>query len=165
MNVISYEKAYCLYPRATVHEHRTLVCGLNPSPNRPEALRKYLLRGFKIVRRINPNTCDDIIDRSFPVGPRYIGDSQCWTLTLNMEGVDSGCTISGMTLPHDPVSISNWSLAIRRPPYYDIEMDCAVLNMTCFHFRYVYYSVPVLRMAHEMANERYRDKTSGVPLV
>ncbi|KAH8092522.1 hypothetical protein BXZ70DRAFT_898119 [Cristinia sonorae] len=98
MNVISYEKAYCIYPRATLHEHCSLNNELYSSPTRPEALQKYTTRGFKFCRSLR-HIAD--IDLGFRVAGRYIGDSLCWTLSLNTDGVGSGCVIPGT---HEPLA-------------------------------------------------------------
>ncbi|KAH9942558.1 hypothetical protein B0H21DRAFT_523328 [Amylocystis lapponica] len=49
MNVISYEKAYALYPRATFEERRSLVCPTDGLPQEP-AINKYATRGWEMVR-------------------------------------------------------------------------------------------------------------------
>ncbi|TBU53566.1 hypothetical protein BD310DRAFT_937845 [Dichomitus squalens] len=51
MNVISYEKAYCLFPRATLEERRTLISSScrGRSRHRAEGLAKYERRGYKLI--------------------------------------------------------------------------------------------------------------------
>lgn len=108
MNLISYEKAYCLYPRATVHEHLSLVTTLRPSRGHPAALAKYESRGFGILssESLLPH------DPDFPLGTRYIGDRQCWTLPLNLEGVEVSWPVNGASAPltQDPVAATSWRL-------------------------------------------------------
>ncbi|RDX55338.1 hypothetical protein OH76DRAFT_1396720 [Lentinus brumalis] len=51
MNVISYEKAYCLFPQATLEERRTLLstsCRGRGKP-RMDGLAKYQMRGFQVL--------------------------------------------------------------------------------------------------------------------
>ena len=51
MNVISYEKAYCLFPRATLEERRTVVsssCRGN-ARHRAGGLAKYARRGYNLT--------------------------------------------------------------------------------------------------------------------
>ena len=50
MNVISYEKAYCLFPRATLEERRALVSSscLGKGKHREDGLDKYRRRGYTI---------------------------------------------------------------------------------------------------------------------
>ena len=50
MNVISYEKAYCLFPRATLEERRALVSSSCLGRGRPheDGLDKYRRRGYTI---------------------------------------------------------------------------------------------------------------------
>ncbi|KAH8092523.1 hypothetical protein BXZ70DRAFT_1010836 [Cristinia sonorae] len=110
MNVISYEKAYCLYPRATLHDHHTVINDLPPSSSQPAALSKYKERGFTICNDIR---CDEaVVDISFRLWNRSIGDSLCWSIPLDMEGVGPGYLLPGKHQPlsHDPVSISQWRL-------------------------------------------------------
>lgn len=80
MNIISHEYAYCLFPRATIHEHRSLMCCMTPNTAQPLALKKYQERGFTIVETTSPNQAG--VDPGIPVGARYVGDSKCWTLPL-----------------------------------------------------------------------------------
>lgn len=131
MNVISYEMAYCLYPRATLHEHRTLVSGDKPSPTQPAALLKYSERGFEIM----------LVDRGrlrvrslFAENMRYMGDSQCWTLTLDTAWMQaSSWPICGLPmLSHDPVSATSWNLTIG----YSVYMSYRVtkFSKTAFHY-------------------------------
>ena len=51
MNVISYEKAYCLFPQATLEERRTLLSSScrRKGKHRLAGLAKYAARGFKIL--------------------------------------------------------------------------------------------------------------------
>ena len=86
MNVISYEMAYSLYPRASVHNHRTLVCEINVSSAQTQAaaLKKYEDRGFALVKKTTTP-----IDPDFPAGVRFMGDAQCWSLPLDMTGMES----------------------------------------------------------------------------
>ncbi|RPD67435.1 hypothetical protein L227DRAFT_491594 [Lentinus tigrinus ALCF2SS1-6] len=51
MNVISYEKAYCLFPQATLEERRTLLSSScrGKGKHRMEGLAKYQARGFDIL--------------------------------------------------------------------------------------------------------------------
>ena len=51
MNVISYEKAYCLFPQATLEERRTLLSSScrGKGKHRLAGLAKYAARGFKIL--------------------------------------------------------------------------------------------------------------------
>lgn len=142
MNVISYEMAYCLYPRATLHEHHTLVSGEEASPTRPAALLKYSGRGFEIM----------VVDRGrLPAGSlfaedmRYMGDSQCWTVTLDTVGIQAfSWPISGQPLLScDPVSATSWHQKIGISVIY-MSYRVSKFYKTSFHYLValsVYYAL------------------------
>ncbi|KAI0355447.1 hypothetical protein OH77DRAFT_1424945 [Trametes cingulata] len=56
MNVISYEKAYCLFPWATLEERRSLLSSScrGRSTRRQAGLDKYARRGFALVSALAP---------------------------------------------------------------------------------------------------------------
>ncbi|KAI0832865.1 hypothetical protein BC628DRAFT_1309080, partial [Trametes gibbosa] len=59
MNVLTYEKAYCLFPRATLEERRSLLSSScrGRSKRRAVGLAKYARRGFTLLSALAP---DDI---------------------------------------------------------------------------------------------------------
>lgn len=59
MNVLTYEKAYCLFPRATLEERRSLLSSScrGRSKRRSAGLAKYASRGFTLLSALAP---DDI---------------------------------------------------------------------------------------------------------
>ncbi|KAH8092536.1 hypothetical protein BXZ70DRAFT_898267 [Cristinia sonorae] len=132
MNVISFEKAYSLYPRATLHERRTFVNDLAPSPARQRAYQKYTERGFHLCYGTVPNSSG--VDPAFPLGNRYIGDEHCWTIPLDISGVGPGCRLprSRKPLLHDPVSASSWRFDRHARPF-----DVTVYSYCTLFFRYV----------------------------
>ncbi|EIW56989.1 uncharacterized protein TRAVEDRAFT_81046, partial [Trametes versicolor FP-101664 SS1] len=85
MNVISYEKAYCLFPRATLEERRSLLSWSSQgrSKRRAEGLVKYASRGFKMLTHLHfAEYATHQPIRSFPLKPRWIGDTDTWVLSL-----------------------------------------------------------------------------------
>ncbi|TCD68642.1 hypothetical protein EIP91_010297 [Steccherinum ochraceum] len=112
MNVISYEKAYSLYPRASIVNHRSLVTCMQPSNGQPAALKKYADRGFSIETFVGG------YDRDFALGKRYIGDGDCWTLNLDMTGVQAHWAPNDVSTPltHDPVCATSWDLTVSCDP-------------------------------------------------
>ncbi|KAI0371470.1 hypothetical protein BV20DRAFT_941761, partial [Pilatotrama ljubarskyi] len=148
MNVISYEKAYCLFPWATLEERRSLLSSScrGRSKRRQEGLAKYARRGFTLISRLYP---DDIeLDpasaasssssryRSSPrtrkkpafrIGWRWIDDSASWVLPLPLAGVALPLPTNASTpaLTHDPVAVCNWE--VRYPPRPD-EQRGAVMH-------------------------------------
>ncbi|KAI3621259.1 hypothetical protein WG66_014464 [Moniliophthora roreri] len=100
MNVISYSHGYCLYPKATFEEKRSLICFSSEKPERDVARQKYVDRGWKML---NPDGSEWRSDchyhsyqpshngsllasarlESFRVDRlRHVGDSYCWTIAL-----------------------------------------------------------------------------------
>ncbi|TCD68623.1 hypothetical protein EIP91_010278 [Steccherinum ochraceum] len=137
MNVISYEKAYSLYPRGTLHEHRNLVFRSEHLPGRAKALKKYERRGFKPVRHDPPPSRGEI-SRSFPYGARYAEDTWCWRIPLDVAGVDTRWRIPGRNtvLPGDPVSATSW---VHEPSTsYELgELRFEAVTSKNLHFGYV----------------------------
>lgn len=80
MNVITHNAAYSLYPYATFHERRSLVCG-TPGTTREQARDKYRDRGWSMEERINMSEMWD--QRSdFSIGRRWVGDGRCWKIPM-----------------------------------------------------------------------------------
>ncbi|KAI0715614.1 hypothetical protein C8T65DRAFT_573015 [Cerioporus squamosus] len=115
MNVISYESAYCLFPRATLEERLTLLSSSSKGiyRNRGEALAKYVERGFNVILTIPANSrqfsgpCS-----AFPLGWRWIDDDISWVVSLDMSGVNLPRPLNSQSSPveHDPSSITNWHM-------------------------------------------------------
>ncbi|KAI0649612.1 hypothetical protein C8Q79DRAFT_997722 [Trametes meyenii] len=88
MNVIAYNKAYCLFPRATLEERRSLLTWSSQgrAKRRIEGLVKYSARGFRMLEFLEDN---EVItsqpERSFPLKPRWMGDSDTWDEGAIME--------------------------------------------------------------------------------
>jgi len=79
MNVITYNKAYSIYPQATFIERRSLV--YNRTEKSFEARHKYEGRGWKQVEYLEAADLNNE-GSSFARGPHRLGDSKCWTIDL-----------------------------------------------------------------------------------
>lgn len=128
MNVISFEKAYCLFPRATIEEHMCLFhssftthhshypedCGLRPTPRFQQDMGA--LFGF---------------------GARWLGDSQTWTIPLNPHGIALPLFPGPYSapLPFDPVRITSFSV------HYDLavgtRISFSILRSQIIRYSYV----------------------------
>ena len=108
MNVIAWDYAYCLYPRATLEERRSLVCRAD-GPNQVTAEAKYRARGWEIVHSLPP--CAPY-DRAFPSGLRFMGDPNMWRLKLDTAQILPPFPPSqhGSRLSTDPVAATSWKL-------------------------------------------------------
>jgi len=113
MNVISYNKAFSLYPLGTLAQRQSLKCATD-GPNQEPAIEKYETRGWKMITNIDPKLPGS---QAFATKARYVGDSHCWTVPLNTQGVKppTGWTRRSTPFTRDPVEASNWVLADLSP--------------------------------------------------
>lgn len=79
MNVITHDRAYSIYPRATYIERRSLVC--NRSEISFEERSKYESRGWIQVPYLEAHDYNNP-SSSFARGSRRLGDRRCWTINL-----------------------------------------------------------------------------------
>ena len=80
MNVITFEKAYCLFPRATLDDRLSLVCTSRQDDTIEAVFQKYTTRGWNIIRSV-----DDIEhvtqDPALDVNQRrWIDDRYTWSI-------------------------------------------------------------------------------------
>ncbi|PPQ72160.1 hypothetical protein CVT24_002411 [Panaeolus cyanescens] len=95
MNIITSNKAYCLYPRATLVDKRSLVVRRPDflEQRSADAIHKYHQRGYS-MEYIVENERDISSPRSaYCVGPRSVGDSKCWV--LDIQGSETSPTSLG----------------------------------------------------------------------
>ena len=112
MNVITFEKAYCLFPRATLDERLSLVCTSRQDDIIEAIYQKYTTRGWNIVRSV-----DDIegltsdpalqLDRY-----RWINDRLVWSIDLPLPNFfrKTLMPLNKRTnaLGRDPASVTSW---------------------------------------------------------
>lgn len=126
---------------------------MHPSPGQPGALLKYGERGFDVINQIA------LSDPGFPTGPRYIADKKCWTLPLDMEGLDATHVINASSQPlsQDPIAAASWSLWVHVPsvdapePY--VELQCRKQRFDHLFHHYSCVSGNPYEFAHEMITE------------
>lgn len=111
MNIIAFNKAYCLYPRATLQERLSLVCTFRDDADVECVYTRYNNRGWGIIRsyRMAPGFT---LDPSFSYGARWIDDGFSWSIPLSYHFKHEVISINSQTPPlvHDPVSITSWIL-------------------------------------------------------
>lgn len=113
MNVISFEKAYSLYPKATFEERSSLVCATSDGPRQEPAMKKYEQRGWKMVvcgqdEEIQSHFhCDEELEKY-----RWMGDAHCWTIHLDIANIHDRLhpNDDSPRLLHDPVVAASWLL-------------------------------------------------------
>lgn len=140
MNVISFNKAYCLFPRATLEERRSLLSWSSQgrSNRRQEGLDKYSARGFAMLNYLEE---DEFITshrgRSFPFGPRWLGDIDTWVINLDVQGVQfpPSPDPSAATRICDPVVTT--SFFMRYDDNDGAIMDFSVLESPVLRYSYV----------------------------
>ena len=76
LNVISWEKAYCLYPVRTLDRNEQLVLKSYLVEREEEGLRKYAARGFSVVLWNEMKEEDDVAQ------VRRVGDKSTWVVKL-----------------------------------------------------------------------------------
>lgn len=114
MNFISWHKAYCLYPLATLEHRKGLRRRKHWQPAEEElhesdrlALAKYADRGFSIVR-VGQRPAEDRL--YLPNVVRRVGDAHCWTIPLDCTGV----TDSAPYPSWDPVEGNTFQLTAKK---------------------------------------------------
>ena len=83
MNLITHNKAYSIFPRATFEERRSLI-HVQHEESAVQAHRKYEKRGWQFITEIDEDEIQNTTS-AFADGPRHLGDSKCWTIHLHPE--------------------------------------------------------------------------------
>lgn len=136
MNVIAFDAAYSLYPRATFD----LRCGLSLaqiSPREAKALAKYAARGWAIHSTIWPHE-KDTLQPLFKVDVlRRMGDRDSWVIPLDTTNITlrSPFTLSSPPFTDDPAAFSSWKLYGHISGEYD--MSHHFLSSTILKYDYV----------------------------
>lgn len=100
MNFITYDRAYCLYPMATLRRHTNLLLQSIRDGARRSVV-KYDKRGWRYVRTLAPD------DASFVhTIVRWVCDPHTWVIPLH-----SPRTLAGWPLHVDPITVATWSVA------------------------------------------------------
>ncbi|KAI0083368.1 hypothetical protein BDY19DRAFT_910652 [Irpex rosettiformis] len=107
LNVISWDRAYSLYPRATF-EHRKSVLLLEERSYLTDIIEKYSNRGFEFVHTLDLPTLKS--DPALDSTPRWIGDGHSWILDLPTNGITLPPPISPLSKPltRDPCYLTTW---------------------------------------------------------
>ena len=96
MNFITYEKAYCLYPRETIDKSISLVLKEYTTESYM-AIKKYNLRGFKFYDVVDEDE-GDFKYREV----RWVEDNWSWVISLEDVGIGRGVL--------DPTRLTTWSI-------------------------------------------------------
>ncbi|KAL6307092.1 hypothetical protein BKA93DRAFT_894058 [Sparassis latifolia] len=112
MNAISFEKAYCLFPRATLEERHSLISSTQAGASRwrAQGIAKYRKRGWRMHYKLPIS--EDQRNRLFGCGWRWIDDEKSWVIPLDTTGIEPppSANLSSPPMQHDPISLSNWKI-------------------------------------------------------
>ncbi|KAI0323629.1 hypothetical protein GY45DRAFT_1264285, partial [Cubamyces sp. BRFM 1775] len=137
MNAISYEKAYCLYPRATLEDRCSLLSWSSQgrAKRRAEGIQKYSARGFRMLTL--PDWDVHTPNRSFPSITRWFGDCHAWTISLSLNGITPPPPYNVYTTPrlHDPAALT--SFLMRWDPVDGAIMSFRVVKVPILRFYFV----------------------------
>ncbi len=129
INVISYEKAYCLFPRPTLHDHVALILNteriFHPQIRRVE-IDNIEARGFKVVQGVPLERLVSPYPGSpFALGWRWIDDSETWVVNFDTHDVTlpPPANLASSARTHDPVAVCGFSLRYSFDRRAHIEFD------------------------------------------
>ncbi|KAK7680745.1 hypothetical protein QCA50_016053 [Cerrena zonata] len=143
MNIITFNRAYCLYPRTTLEDRISLICTDRDDAVIQHVYERYRRRGWTLV-----TFADDIpllAHDSFQVDTRrWIGGGHVWSIHLpcTFLPIITPVTPCSIPLTCDPISTSRWTLT------YSSE---ATGKMKFLHYRdaqlYYWYISDNIRMS------------------
>lgn len=111
MNLITFDRAYCLYPRATLEDKISVICTSLSATVMDVPYTKYWNRGWSIV-----SFDDDILPstvRTLQIGTTtWIGGGFVWSIPCpyNFQDEISPFTPHSLSLTRDPASVASWAL-------------------------------------------------------
>jgi hypothetical protein len=82
MNLITHDKAYSIFPRATFEDRRSLIF-VKDGESAVKARAKYEERGWAFVEGYELERRDRY--SPFGKGIRRLGDSRCWSISLHSK--------------------------------------------------------------------------------
>lgn len=138
LNLISFDAAYSLYPRATFHERVSLITKKKTYPLSPVML-KWAERGWKPFKSYLPEgMSQERYDLSFPSHSRWIDDGHSWTIRLDQTGLTPPPPLSRLSpqLTRDPVACTNWALVRPGPSGFYPTVYYKLAQATWLRHRY-----------------------------
>ncbi|KAH7924257.1 hypothetical protein BV22DRAFT_1035321 [Leucogyrophana mollusca] len=130
MNVIAFDAAYSLYPKATFNERLALKTREPGEGEHALAMAKYTTRGWTLVSKVKPTN-----KLFMPYSVRTVGDSSTWTIPLDVTGVQlrPALTPTSQVFTWDPVIHNSWELRYGRT-----KMHAHYEPIVSTRFRYSY---------------------------
>jgi hypothetical protein len=110
MNVIAWDTAFCLYPRATLLDRVALV--IHPViPLDTPAVRKYAERGYRLFNAPHAYQRAQLAPVFFPDALRWVDDARGWAVPLSTAGlVPPPLSATSAPIARDPVAHNSWTL-------------------------------------------------------
>ncbi|KAI0083366.1 hypothetical protein BDY19DRAFT_702552 [Irpex rosettiformis] len=136
VNVISWDRAYSLYPRATFEHRKSVVLRRQNRQLMYSIIEKYGNRGFEFRYTIHDN--DIVSDPAFTSAQRWIGDGHSWVLELSTEGITLPPPITELSKPltRDPCFLTTWRTVRRN---WKVRMDFqSTGRVDGFYYEYVF---------------------------
>jgi hypothetical protein len=131
MNVISWDAAYCMYPRASLEDRIALLAHRSGRKTTSRAYQKYQDRGFTMIKSFAKG------DRAFPTKSRWIDDEHSWVIQLPDVDWTGPTTALSVSMSKDPVAATNWRLLRPSEPFitffifrgYDLRYDFVLTDL------------------------------------
>ncbi|KAI0349691.1 hypothetical protein OH77DRAFT_1431809 [Trametes cingulata] len=139
LNVISYERAYCLFPRATLHERRSLLLRASDWQGESDELEFMVDRGYEIVETLFDESYR-FVDacKCFTLGWRWVDDPDSWVIDFEVGGditLPSPANALSSARTHDPLAICGYSLRYNTEEH--AYMDFHVAESRAIEYSYV----------------------------
>ncbi|KAI0349674.1 hypothetical protein OH77DRAFT_1414569, partial [Trametes cingulata] len=141
MNVITFERAYCIFPLATVEQHVSLPAysSQGRSPRRAEVLNRDAEKGFDTLCLLSSTELLATGALSpFKLGPRWLGDMDTWVVPLVTEGISPPPPPNPYSFPriHDPAVLTSFS--VRYDSVEGAIMDFDIVESAVLQYSYVF---------------------------
>ncbi|KAF9003840.1 cytochrome P450 [Hymenopellis radicata] len=137
MNIITYNRVYSLYPKATFEERRGLI--VTQSQSRPGSvesnqygLQKYRDRGWTL----SSVTENHAPKSDFRPGLRWVGDGRC--LSLHLPPIEGAGLFETTEAPSSIPTLehSSWTVKPSRPGANTVDFDVHVLSLGDFRYAF-----------------------------
>lgn len=136
MNLITYDKAYCLYPRATLEERLSLITTDRKGDKIEGVYDRYRQRGWTIHKNLKKMT-STTSDPAFRVRWRWVQDGLTWSIALPFQPKKQATPINMQTeaLSSDPISITTWAIDA-----WNLDTQQACMRFRTFSHPQLFYS-------------------------
>lgn len=169
MNIIAWDAAYCLYPKATL-EDRVSIINRDTGSSIITAMHKYRQRGWDLIREFSAHPDPAKSFYYFPLGIRVMGDSHTWRIRLDTSGVGLPLPISepAYRITTDPVAASSWYVtgyrSEQRPHITNLTHHFVIVEDDNLEYAYVAHEDRVYRMLNSIrSGDEHEDLRSVFP--